>query len=949
MPERQHTPGEVDERRPEGSGATVTDGSARRTDSPRGDALFAPVVEPASAETTGGVPESRQGGSPAEQATPEADTAAQGTEATTAIPASGAPVKPSPSPRTETATESVAAEGPTGTTPPAAATQAEGTPVTSGDTTASTGPEPTAGAATPPAADADPTGTPPGGTATDGPTVATPATPATAPSPGTRGVTPAPGNPAPLSGAAATPSSAPPAPTPTAPTPTEGDSVADSRSAAAAASAASAAASSSAGAPTAASGSPASSAPASGGPASGGPASGGPAAGSPATGGPASDTAGASAASGLGTTPARSTTPPAGTPAAAPAGSAGTDDQATAVQPAAWSAEDTHVIPRAAASTAADQPTARLGGPADPPTEQIPVTRGGVPPVPPQPQAPSAGGGRKKRKRPLLIVAGVVALLAVLYVADLVLSTGNVPRGVTVAGLQLGGLSKAEASERLRTEIEPRATQPVQVTAGEVRSQIDPRTAGLVVDYQATVDQAGEQPLNPITRITSFFTEREVGVVNTADERSVLTALEQVKPVVDKAPVEGTVRFDGTTPVAVPPVPGQQLDLQAAVGVLERDWAAGAPVALPLIPQPTITTDDDVQEALQSIATPAVSAPVTIQGEGAVATLQPADVAGALTFRADAAATPKLVPEINNEALKEVATPQLASTEKPGRDASLDFSSGAPVVVPSQDGRGVDYDKTFQGLVPVLTAQGPRTLTAVYADQPAKLTTEQLGALGITGEISSFTTGGFAADSGQNIRRAAEQVNGTIVGPGETFSLNALTNPRNAANGYVEAGIIENGHSARGVGGGVSQVATTLYNAAYFAGMVDVEHKEHSFYISRYPVAREATVFDDIIDLKFRNDGPTGVLIQTFWSPSNLTVKMFGTKRYEVTSETGPRTNPTDPQTINLPAGPGCAASKGAPGFTATDTRVMRNVETGEVTRKTRTVRYNPSPIVVCQ
>jgi len=945
MPERQHTPGEVDERRPEGSGATVTDGSARRTDSPRGDALFAPAVEPASAETTGGVPESRQGGSPAEQATPEADTAAQGAEATTAIPASGAPVKPSPSPRTETATESVAAEGPTGTTPPAAATQAEGTPVTSGDTTASTGPEPTAGAATPPAADADPTGTPPGGTATDGPTVATPATPATAPSPGTRGVTPAPGNPAPLSGAAATPSSAP-----TAPTPTEGNSAADSRSAAstaAAASAASAAASSSAGAPTAASGSPASSAPASGGPASGGPASGG----------PASDTAGATAASGLGTTPAsglgttpaRSTTPPAGTPAAAPAGSAGTDDQATAVQPAAWSAEDTHVIPRAAASTAADQPTARLGGPADPPTEQIPVTRGGVPPVPPQPQAPSAGGGRKKRKRPLLIVAGVVALLAVLYVADLVLSTGNVPRGVTVAGLQLGGLSKAEASERLRTEIEPRATQPVQVTAGEVRSQIDPRTAGLVVDYQATVDQAGEQPLNPITRITSFFTEREVGVVNTADERSVLTALEQVKPVVDKAPVEGTVRFDGTTPVAVPPVPGQQLDLQAAVGVLERDWAAGAPVALPLIPQPTITTDDDVQEALQSIATPAVSAPVTIQGEGAVATLQPADVAEALTFRADAAATPKLVPEINNEALKEVATPQLASTEKPGRDASLDFSSGAPVVVPSQDGRGVDYDKTFQGLVPVLTAQGPRTLTAVYADQPAKLTTEQLGALGITGEISSFTTGGFAADSGQNIRRAAEQVNGTIVGPGETFSLNALTNPRNAANGYVEAGIIENGHSARGVGGGVSQVATTLYNAAYFAGMVDVEHKEHSFYISRYPVAREATVFDDIIDLKFRNDGPTGVLIQTFWSPSNLTVKMFGTKRYEVTSETGPRTNPTDPQTINLPAGPGCAASKGAPGFTATDTRVMRNVETGEVTRKTRTVRYNPSPIVVCQ
>ena len=109
-----------------------------------------------------------------------------------------------------------------------------------------------------------------------------------------------------------------------------------------------------------------------------------------------------------------------------------------------------------------------------------------------------------------------------------------------------------------------------------------------------------------------------------------------------------------------------------------------------------------------------------------------------------------------------------------------------------------------------------------------------------------------------NIKRAAEQINGTIIQPGETFSLNATTNPRDAAHGYVEAGIIEDGHPARGIGGGVSQVATTLYNAAYFAGMTNVEHKEHSFYISRYPAGREATVFDNLIDLKFRNDNPTG-------------------------------------------------------------------------------------------
>jgi vancomycin resistance protein YoaR len=239
-------------------------------------------------------------------------------------------------------------------------------------------------------------------------------------------------------------------------------------------------------------------------------------------------------------------------------------------------------------------------------------------------------------------------------------------------------------------------------------------------------------------------------------------------------------------------------------------------------------------------------------------------------------------------------------------------------------------------------------VAAVYGEQPAKLTTEGLGKLGITGILSEFTTRGFAADSGMNIRRAAEQINGTIVQPGGTFSLNAATNPRDAAHGYVEAGIIEDGHPARGVGGGVSQVATTLYNASYFAGMTNVEHKEHSFYISRYPAGREATVFDDLIDLKFRNDNPTAIMIQTVWTPSSITVRIYGTKRYDVTSATGPRTSPTEPKTVTIPEDEKCAPSKGAPGFTVTDTRTLKEISTGQVRTETRTVRYNPSPIIEC-
>lgn len=632
--------------------------------------------------------------------------------------------------------------------------------------------------------------------------------------------------------------------------------------------------------------------------------------------------------------------------------------------------EATQMIPRAAAPAAPAQAPAGPPESAEPVTERIPLvlptssataflapsadaaTSIASPPMSPPsdgpgPQAAAPGGPpARKHKRRILLLTGIVGALALLYVGDLVISSASMPRGVTVAGVRVGGLGLDEAEQRLHSEIDPRTQQPIQVSVGEARSEIDPVAAGLAIDWDATMDEAGSQPLNPISRITSFFSEREVGVVTRSDGEALDAALEELSPIVDKAPVEGSVRFDGTEPAPVDPVPGQKLDVPAAAAVLQVEWAFGLPVALPLTVLPPSTTSEDVVVAIDQVARPAVSGPVEVIGEGgATGTVTPEVIASALTFRADAG---NLVPEINTAVLADALEPQLAESERPGRDASLDFSSGRPVVVPSEDGRGVDYEVSLEPLLDVLTGTGEREITAVYGDQPAELTTEELNALGITGVIGEFTTGGFAADSGRNIKRAAEQIDGMIVKPGETFSLNQATAPRNASNGYVEAGIIFDGHPARGIGGGVSQIATTLYNAAYFAGMVDVAHKEHSFYISRYPAGREATVFEGSIDLKFRNDNPTGVLIQTVWTPSSLTVRLYGTKVYEVTSTPGPRTRPTSPTTITIPAGEPCSPSRGAPGFTITDTRTLRHISTGETRHETRTVRYNPSPIVVC-
>ena len=549
------------------------------------------------------------------------------------------------------------------------------------------------------------------------------------------------------------------------------------------------------------------------------------------------------------------------------------------------------------------------------------------------------------------IASGVLALLAAVYAIDLIASQGSVPRGVTVAGVDVGGMDRTAAEQELRGRIEPRLTRPLPITAGDLQANLSPTLAGLHLDWPQTLDQAGEQPLNPFTRLSSLFSHREVGVVTHAEDAKLTTALENLRTQVDREPVEGTVRFEGANPVAVTPKTGQKLDVPAASAAVIEKWAQGETLALTTTTTPVRTTPEGVQNALEQFAKPAVSGPLKIKGEGKDATVKPEAIAAALTFEpADGGA---LNPKIDNAKIVEAAGPQLKTTEKEGKEAAVVFDGGKPTVAPSVNGRVIDWDPSLKPLPDVLKKTDGREVPAIYKDAPAKVTTDQANQLGVKEVVGEFTTGGFAADSGVNIRTVAQKVNGAIVKPGETFSLNGFTGPRGTPQGYVEAGVIENGAPAREVGGGISQFATTLYNAAYFAGMKDAGHKEHSYYISRYPAAREATVFQNpngssVIDLKFTNDSPNGIAIQTIWTPSSLTVKLWGTKRYTVESVTGGRSNPTDPPTKPGPA-ENCHASNGAPGFTTTDTRVLKDVSTGrEISRNTRTVRYNPQPKITC-
>ncbi|GAA0225997.1 hypothetical protein GCM10010492_25350 [Saccharothrix mutabilis subsp. mutabilis] len=558
---------------------------------------------------------------------------------------------------------------------------------------------------------------------------------------------------------------------------------------------------------------------------------------------------------------------------------------------------------------------------------------------------------RKSRKKVALVAAGVFGLLVLLYGLDILVSSGNVPRGVTVAGVDVGGMSHKDAEQKLRAEIGPRLEKPVKARAGDVETEVDPRAAGLELDWAGTFERAGDQPLSPITRLTSFFTSREVGFATRSDQGKLSAAVEDLRARTDHEPAEGTIKFEGGTAVAVDPKQGQKLDAGGAREKLLADWADGGTVELPVALTPVKTTKEGVQKALDEVAKPAVASPVVVKGEGKDATLTPEQLFATLVF--EPADDGSLTVKVDNNKVVEAAGPQLKDTEKEGEDAEIVFEGGRPTVKPSVDGLTIDWEKSLVTYLEVLKRADQREIKAEYKKSPAKVTTEQANQMGIKEVIGEFQTGGFAADSGVNIRVVAQKVNGAIVKPGETFSLNGFTGPRGTAQGYVEAGIIENGAPGRAVGGGISQFATTLYNAAYHAGMKDAGHKEHSYWISRYPAGREATVFMDaagnsLIDIKFTNPDQTGVAIQTIWTPSSLKIVLWGTKNYDVSGSTSERTNFTEPQEIKKTTQP-CVPSNGAQGFTVTDTRTITDRRTGQTRSESRTVKYDPSPKIVCE
>lgn len=566
---------------------------------------------------------------------------------------------------------------------------------------------------------------------------------------------------------------------------------------------------------------------------------------------------------------------------------------------------------------------------------------------------------KKKRRKGLIATGVVLAVILVLvggYVAAYFIAADKVARGTTVAGVDIGGQTRGEAVDTLESAFADNAERPIVVTVAdsEITGELNPADAAIALDAEESVDAAeGRRSWSP-TRLWNYFTGGgDLDAVVTSNEAAVDEFLGGLEQQAGSPPVEGAVSFEGGEVTVTAPSPGRGFEKAAALTSIEQAFLSDDPSAeLALADVEPEIDQAAIDTALAEFAEPAVSGPVTLVFGDTPVELQPAEYAPALSMVAQNGA---LVGQVDGEVLRQVVNDRVGDPGRP-QDATITVENGTPAVVPAQP--GVDYlpetlATVFEGVV--TAPEGSREAAVEAEAVEPEFTTEQAEALGVVEEVSSFTTYyPHATYRNVNIGRAAELIDGTLLKPGETFSLNETVGERTEANGFTSGYIIANGVFRNELGGGVSQMATTTFNAAYFAGLEDVEHKPHSLYIDRYPEGREATVAWPSVDLRFKNDTDYGIYIQTLHSPSSsgsrgaLTVKMFSTKIWDIESDTSGRYNFTGSETRTLSTSD-CEAQSGSSGFSVDYDRIFRRPGSSEVVkREDFSWTYSATPTIRC-
>lgn len=509
-----------------------------------------------------------------------------------------------------------------------------------------------------------------------------------------------------------------------------------------------------------------------------------------------------------------------------------------------------------------------------------------LPTVPPDGRSVTRARVARLIVRGLSVAGAILLAVVVAWIVDLQVHSNRVVRNTEVGGIAVGGLDRAAVSavvDRVARD-EERATVHVH-TSGKGFT-VPAAALRFGVRRPVTVEDALDQgrtgafPARVWHWVRGFFSPKRVPVAVDIDRTATYLATLDRDPGPRTRPIEPSIAVDDDRIVAVRGRAGRGVDSKAIVGAMGDAATRGLPLEV-TVARGTVPTRFSLADATRvaSEAEALADSPLDVTAGKATGTLTPEMLR---SWMRAVATFDRLTVVIDPDAVQSDLGKLLSNAGDRPVDAGFVVSSGGIAITPSKTGTACCAPGAVALVDRALRNRPPsgQALSLPLAVVQPKRDDARARTLGVKEVVGTFTT---RHPAGQprvaNIHKMADYVRGAVIEPGETFSINDYVGRRTTARGFVNAPIIGVGNRFdTDVGGGVSQFATTAFNAAFFAGLEIPEYQFHTIYIDRYPYGREATLAFPHPDLKIKNTSPYGVLVWTSYSGTDITVTLYSTK-----------------------------------------------------------------------
>jgi len=492
----------------------------------------------------------------------------------------------------------------------------------------------------------------------------------------------------------------------------------------------------------------------------------------------------------------------------------------------------------------------------------------------------------RRRLRVLMAAGTVIAVLLLGLLIDSALYYGKVHAGVTVAGQSMGGLTRDEAKAAITRLVSDAAKNPITLTSGEKTWSLLPADVGTKIDVGLAVSQAMDVTrrsnffVDGFRRFILYFTTKDIPLKGTVDSTLMSEAIAGIAQEIDVPPVDPGLVIEGTEIKIIEGKKGLVVDrdrLREALKTLLFTLHTTELEVPTVVKEPSMTVEDNQRAVVQAKTMIATSVKLTF-GERSWE-LTPEQIAESMDFTSkEEGGVSTLVPYLSAERMSGLLDKVGKAVAKEPVNATFDSDGKKAWVVPGANGRALDRGKTAEALTAAALRAADRTAEVVVRVVEPDLTTKEAEAMGIKDVLGSFTTEWVGSPDRQvNVRITTKYANNVLLAPGEVYDFDKQIGPRTEERGYKLAPGITGGELEDQLGGGICQVSTTLFNAAFFAGLEILERKNHSIYIGHYPKGRDATVSAGGPNMRFRNDTSHYILIRGTSNGVTTKFTIYGT------------------------------------------------------------------------